>query len=248
LSKEKHKETGWARHSIFGLRQEWLDLYLADKKGWSQMGLLGNRQVESLAVWLKTAGLVDKSGQTTWLDSLFTVHGTDNIKLWQLLWVNVVFNFPTAAWYVRLGLGEWNTYQLRSLLLNNVPNFSERTVSNAVLELVGLLERTPVGRELGQGEVSGGRPRRVARRGAVPTDAAIMMAIGRLYLKEQRRHLEWEEEIVWPWIVFGCSRQDILPRLLEVHQNCIEINEAGLTILNTDREWWECGSILTTLR
>lgn len=90
MSKEKHKETGWARHQHFGLRQEWLDLYLADKKGWPQMGLLGNRQVESLAVWLKTAGLVDKSGQTTWLDSLFTAHGTSNTKLWQLLWVNVV--------------------------------------------------------------------------------------------------------------------------------------------------------------
>jgi len=212
------------------------------------LGLLGNRQVDSLAVWLETAGLVNKPGQPTWLNKIFTVRGTGSLDLWQLLWVNVVFNFPTARWYIRLGLGEWTTSQLRSLLLTVIPDFAERTVSNAVMELVGLLERTPVGRELGQGEVSGGRPRRVTRRGMLPVDAAIMMAIGRLYLQEERPYLAWEDDLVWPWTVFGCARQAILPRLLDLHQNDIEITETGLIIRNLDREWWECGIILTTLR
>ncbi|HOV80677.1 MAG TPA: hypothetical protein PK728_11350, partial [Bacillota bacterium] len=155
--------------------------------------------------------------------------------------------FPTACWYARLGPGERTTSELRSLLQAAVP-LANRTISNAVLELAGLLERTPVGRELGQGEVSGRRPRRVTRRGMVPTDSAIMMAVGRLYLKERRPYFNWDDDLVWPWTVFGCGREDVLARLFDLQPAGLELNETGMIIRNLDREWWECGSILTTLR
>jgi len=33
------------------------------------------------------------------------------------MWVNVAFAFPTVRWYVmRMGLGEWDTKQLRAAL------------------------------------------------------------------------------------------------------------------------------------
>ncbi|TEB13786.1 hypothetical protein [Pelotomaculum propionicicum] len=247
MNKGEAEKTGWARHQHFGLRREWLELYLADKKGWPQAGLLGNRQVDALRVWLKTAGLADGSGRPTWLDELFTARGTGSLELWELLWVNVVFNFPTAGWYARLGPGQRTTSELRYLLQAALP-LANWTISNAVMELAGLLERTPVGRELGQGEVSGGRPRRLTRRGTAPTDAAIMMAVGRLYLKEQRSCLKWDDDLIWPWTVFGCGREAVLARLFDLQPGSLELNETGVIIRNLDREWWECGSILTTLR
>jgi hypothetical protein len=64
-----------------------------------------------------------------------------------------------------LGLDSWTVRELASLLQQVMPNLAFRTIYNAVLELVGLLERTPVGRELGQGVVSPGQPRTVQRVG-----------------------------------------------------------------------------------
>jgi len=248
LNKMK-KDTGWARHSTFGMRQEWLELYLTNRQGWASQRKLGNKQVDSLVVWLKTIGLVNKQGELTRLGKLFRSAGTNSLDLWQLLWVNVVFNLPTARWYVHhMGLGEWTTSQLRSFLEANVPHLAKRTVTNAILELVSLLERTPVGRELEQGAVSTDRPRVVARRGTIPCNAAIIHALGRLYLKEDKAFHAWDDDLIWPWTVFGCPRPVILQRLMDICQNCYEVNETGLTIRNLNREWWECGNIATTLR
>ncbi|RJX19216.1 MAG: hypothetical protein C4570_05555 [Ammonifex sp.] len=230
-------DTGWARHSIFGLRREWLDLYLGDRRGWHSRQVLGNRQVTSLEAWLKTAGIEDSSGRLTPLGEQFVAKGTGDRSLWELLWVNVVFTFPTARWYVHLGQGKWATTELKSLLRTAVPRLAERTASNAIMELAGLLERTPVGNELGQGQVTAGRPRRLVRRGGEPCDAAIVHALGRLFIKQSRTNLSWDDDLVWPWVVFGCSRQFILERLTIIDQNYFNINERGVTVRIVDEEW-----------
>lgn len=240
-------ETGWARHNIFGLRREWLDLYLADRQGWRDRSILGNRQVDALETWLKTAGLEDSRGRLTPLGKQFAARGTACRSLWELLWVNVVFNFPTARWYVHLGQGAWTTTELKSLLRATVPRLAERTASNAIMELAGLLERTPVGDELGQGHVTGGRPRRLTRRGVNPCDAAIVHALGRLYFQQGKTRLSWDGDLLWPWVVFGCSPQFVLERLTIIDQNYCDIDPQGVTIRIGDKEWWQCGGMMITL-
>lgn len=237
-------ESGWARHSIFGLRKEWLDLYLSDRCGWRYRPVLGNRQIDSLAIWLKTAGIEDSSGQLTPLGEQFAMRGTAYRPLWELLWVNVVFAFPTARWYAHLGLGAWTTTELKSLLRQAVPRLAERTAANAIMELAGLLERTPVGSELGQGQVSGERPRRLVRRGGQPGDAALIHALGRLYLQQDRTRFPWAADLTWPWVVFGCSRQFILERLTVLDQDYFEIDEHGVTIRLAQKEGWQCGDMV----
>lgn len=239
-------ETGWARHSHFGLRREWLELYLADREGWRRNACLGNRQVESLANWLKTCGIEDSKRRLTFLGQQFADKGTDRLELWELLWVNVVFNFPTARWYVHLGLGSWTTTELRSSLKKSVPRLADWTVSNAIMELAGILERTPVGSELGQGRVTADRPRCITRCGIEPCDAAIVHSLGRLYLQQQRGCLSWKEELTWPWVVFGCRREFVLGRLLFMDNEYFSVDEEGVVISTTDREGWLCGSIVTS--
>ena len=240
------QETGWAKHSTFGLRDEWVNLYLSDPLNWKSSGGLGNRQVESMANWLKTCGMEDAGGGMTFLGRLFMQQGTAATELWQLAWVNAVFNWPTARWYVYLGNGEWTIKELRTILKSTMPRLSERTLDNAVLELVGTLERTPIGDELGQGLVTPTRPRRVTRRGAVPTNAAIVHSIGRLYLQQKRARLLWAEELTWPWVIFGCSPDLILDRLLHLEGPYFSLDEHGVSILAEDREGWLCGSIVTS--
>lgn len=242
-----NSETGWARHSTFGLRREWLDLYLSNPRRWRDRAILGNRQVESLAAWLKTADIEDCSGDLTPLGKRFAAQGTSSRALWELLWVNVVFGFPPAHWYVHLGLGERTTTELRSLLQTTIPRLAERTVSNAIVELVGLLERTPIGDELGQGKVRETRPRRVIRCGVEPCDAAIVHALGRLYLRHGQDIIHFDSDLTWPWVVFGCSRRFVLERLTIIDQDCFDIDEHGVTIRIQGEEWWQCGDTMNSL-
>ncbi|HED00228.1 MAG TPA: hypothetical protein ENN18_07585 [Proteobacteria bacterium] len=210
------KLRNWAKHEIFGLRKEWLGLYLDDPSGWKKSPRLGNRQVESLNVWLRTTGLVTREGRETWLCRAFRERGVEDLRLWELLWVNVVFSFPTALWYVmRLGMGQWSTAILRDCLLADVPRLSKRTVINAIMELVGLLERTPIGTQLGQGEVSETRPRIVARKGlAHPSWSGICYNLISLFQKEGSGGLNIDSGLPWPWIVFGCTREFCLGGIL----------------------------------
>lgn len=240
-------ETGWARHNIFGLRREWLDMVLSVPQEWSRRTVLGNRQVESLKVWLRTCGIKDRSGELTRLGKQFVSRGSSDLPLWELLWVNVVFSFPTAHWYVTLEKDEWTTTGLIESLQATVPRLANRTVSNAIMELAGLLEQTPVGTELGQGQVLGGRPRKIVRVGSKPCDVAIVHSMGRLYLKQGQTRLLWDSNLTWPWTVFGCSRSFVWERLTTMEQDYFCLDEFGVTFRKEDKEWWTCGNIITTL-
>ncbi len=105
--------------------------------------------------------------------------------------------------------------ELTSALQKEVPRLAPRTAYNAILELVGLLERTPVGKALGQGIVEPGRPRRVTRVGYPNPDwQAVSWALERLCQEEGRQVLGMEEDLLWPWVIFGCQQHVIIRQLL----------------------------------
>jgi hypothetical protein len=240
---------GWARHYTFGLRIEWLDYYLQHWPEWETGAPLGNRQVDSLKAWVKTVGLEDNSGRITPLGELFRQRGTDCMLLWELLWVKVVFNFPTARWYAHLGIGSWTTTELKTLLRLAITRLKERTFSSAINELAGLCERTPVGEKLGQGEVAYEKgKRRLLRRGFEPGEAAIMLALAHLFHEEKKKKLLFASDLTWPWIVFGCRREAVLARLLAAEQNLFTVMEDGIAIIGEgeEKERWLNGDMLTT--
>ncbi|NYE57524.1 hypothetical protein [Carboxydothermus ferrireducens] len=240
---------GWARHQHFGLRREWLQYYLDHWPDWERGASLGNRQVQALKVWVKTAGLEDRDGRLTPFGQLFRREGVDCLPLWELLWVKVVFNFPTARWYAHLGTGSWTTTELKKLLHSALPHLAGRTISNAVLELAGLCERTPVGRELGQGEVGLEKGKRyLLRRGYEPGEVAAISALVHLFHETGAKELFFTDDLTWPWVVFGCSREAVLKRLLVADQILFEIDEERIytTGEGEELEQWLNGSTLTT--
>jgi len=222
---------GWSRHQHFGLRKEWLDFYFTDRHGWRNQSFLGNRQVDSLAMWIRTAGIDDAHGRLTPLGQAFLAKGTGFLPLWELLWVNVVFSFPTARWYAHLGQGEWTTTELKLLLRKEaVRRLSGWTASNAIMELAGLLECTPVGAELQQGRVILGSPRRLVRAGTEPSDQALLHAVRWLCKEEGPGTIPWDRDQTWPWVIFGCERRSIMLRLAGINQNWFIVDEKGLTV------------------
>lgn len=219
--------TSWCAFCTFGLRTEWLRLYLEYPNDWVRVGALGPRQVQSLGVWLRTCDLVERSGVELPLAQLFRESWPEAEVAWQILWANVTFRFATAQWFVTdLGLGTWTTRELRLALGRHVLHLSSRTVSNGITELVGLLERTPVGTVWGQGEVSPGRPRRVTRRGlASPSPTALAHAMRLLFMGERRDSLRLSEPVLWPWVVYGCERDEALVLLCSQRHAWLRIDE-----------------------
>ncbi|OAG27656.1 hypothetical protein [Thermodesulfatator autotrophicus] len=208
---------GFYKHQTFGLRKEWLALWLTHPKDWEEVGGLGPRQVDSLRVWLKTTGLLDKEGKPTPLAQAFKEQGLEELALWEKLWVNVVFNFATARWYVlRLGKGSWSISELLEKLAADFPHYKRRTLKNGLQELVGLLERTPVGKELQQGKVERkGRQREISREGyPYLSEEAVKLALQRLNKETGRDRFRLDEELPFPWIIFGGKPKDLFRQLM----------------------------------
>ncbi len=207
---------GWARHQGFGMRLEWLHLYLDQPRTWRDKRVLGPNQDIALRAWLTaTCRLQEPSGSETALARLFRGDPQDVALAWQLLWANVTSSFPTAGWYVyEMGIGSWSTPDLDQALARSIPRLSGHTVNNAIMELVGTLERTPIGTSLGQGIVTPGRPRRVKRVGlASPAPLALAYALRLAFLAEHRTVLHLDEGILWPWTVYGCELGEALSLL-----------------------------------
>lgn len=90
------------------------------------------------------------------------------------------------------------------------------------------------------------RPRRLVRRGDQPSDAALIYALGRLYLQQGQARLPWSADLAWPWVVFGCIRQYVLERLTVVDQEYFIIDESGVTIYMAEKGERLCGDIVTS--
>jgi hypothetical protein len=232
LPSEFSSLTGWARHQHFGLRSEWVALYSEHPTEWKHSGLLGPAQIRSLCEWLVTTGLTRRDGTGTALAAL--ADSPERIvEMWAMMWVNVVFGLATAYWYVcRVGTGSSDTTTLAARLHAEIPRLSLRTCRNAVYALVGLLERTPIGAELGQGLVSPTRPRTVRRVGlADPHPAALAHAMRRLFQRERCPQLPLHRDLLWPWVVFGCDPQETLLRLTAAGHGWLAIDSDRARLL-----------------
>ena len=216
----------WVRHQGFGLRSEWLQQYFSNGFDVNKCEMLGPNQKESLAYWLKTSGLNDSNGNQTCLCSLREESGIMTDKVWEILWFNIVSSFATAWWFVSfLGKGMWTSHDLRIALSHHTPRLSKRTASNAVMELLGLFERSPVGGQLRQGIIRGHSRRSVERVGlAAPVISSIQYTILQIFRLAQGPALSLDEELPWPWTVYGCEREYAISQLIMNASDWLEIN------------------------
>lgn len=119
---------------------------------------------------------------------------------------------------------ETTARSLTQRLMTIYPERSARTILDGAMELLGTLERTPIGTALGQGIVSATRPRTVHRVGlARPDVESLAHAMRRLFQHEAREELHLVEPLTWPWVVFGCDAEETLLRLSSEMKDWLEI-------------------------
>ena len=190
---------------------------------WFENNNLGNRQKESLKVWLKDADLLGNNNTSTKLAKLLSNIVTFNESLiWEVIWVNLYYNVNLIKWYINsIVWGEvFSSKELVEKIIQADPNSKEKTTQNSISSLFNLFDTSPIGKELKIGIIEKrGRERFVKKLG---TDEIHPLAVA-YSLYKAAEHIGRRDFTVselyrkdfegGPYKMFGISR-DKLERIL----------------------------------
>jgi len=175
---------GMNRYQTFGFRRPWLEHFFEYGSECFTMGQLGNRQYDSLRVWLREAELLtpaskgDKSGTPTELYERLRSLSAGNPLVWAIIWTNLAYNSIITKWYMLYAkIGE--TYDKAELVFMLGDDYSPSTRDNAVTALLETLRHSPIGAVLKQGiPIPDGTSFKYIKQGwDAPEAAAILYAL-----------------------------------------------------------------------
>ena len=175
---------GMNRYQHFGLRRPWLEHFFAYKENCFTMGSLGNRQYDSLKVWLREGGLLtatgkgNKSGVPTPLFEKVQALGAGNPLTWAIIWTNLAYNSIIVKWYM-LNAPAGEVYEKNDLIFLLGDDYSKSTRDNAVTALLETFRHSPIGTVLKQGiPIPSGNSYKFSKQGWNTPDAvAILYAL-----------------------------------------------------------------------
>lgn len=175
---------GMNRYQHFGLRRPWLEHFFANRETCFTMGSLGNRQYDSLKVWLREGGLLtpsgkgDKSGVPTPLFDKVLPLGAGNPLTWAIIWTNLAYNSIIVKWYM-LNAVAGEIYEKNDLIFLLGDDYSKSTRDNAVTALLETFRHSPIGTVLKQGiPIPSGNSYKYSKQGWNTPDAvAILYAL-----------------------------------------------------------------------
>jgi len=205
---------GLNRYQSFGMRKTWLEEYFRDPENWWHKNGLGNRQFEAMRVWLREAEIV-AGNKITPLGERLRELGAENPFTWAVVWTNLARSSTLVGWYV-YNVPWGSSFSKKELVDLIDESLAQRSRENAVTALVGLLKDTPLGKELGLGEVliKGKQTISVTKRGweRVPAPA-VLYALYR-YAERIGRHGFSLSELLngaaeGPCTLFGVSRDHL---------------------------------------
>lgn len=138
------------KYKNFGLKTEWLEMYFTEKNNFWNInhGLNPNYQVPALKSWLKDASIIDEKNNITPIGELLSVVQIDFYNLpWEIVWINLSYNSFIVNWFVNnVKNGEnYNSKYLEDLLKNQYSDYKDKTVHNAVYQLLRTLKESPIG-------------------------------------------------------------------------------------------------------
>ena len=220
-----------SKYQNFGMRRAWLVDFLNRLENWFEKNNLGNRQVESMVVWLKDCELLNGQKAPTETSLILKEIIRSNEKLvWEIIWINFFYNIKLIEWYVS-NLA-WNTVNSSKELIERIIDFDERnkpkTSSNSISSLLNMFDTSPLGKELKIGIIEKRGNVRYIRK--IGTDEIHPMAIAySLYrFAEDKKRYDFTVSDFYednceggPYKLFGISRerlQDIL-RYLQAEKN-----------------------------
>ena len=153
-----NKQANIDRYKNFGLKEEWVESYLIECDDFwsSNHGLNENYKIPSLKSWLRDAEIIDDKNKITHLGKLLAEYRTDYPDLiWEIIWINLSYNSFIVNWFNRNipANTEYSAKALEALLQDQHSSYKEKTIHNAVYQLLRTLKESPVGSNFNQLEV-----------------------------------------------------------------------------------------------
>ena len=220
-NKMRGNKIATSKYQNFGMRREWLLLFLRNIDRWFENNNLGNRQKESLKTWLKDADLLSEKNTPTRLAKLLS-NIPNELFVWEIIWANLYYNVNLIKWYLAsIAWGEvFSSKELVEKVMQADPNSKEKTTQNSISSLFNLFDTSPLGKELKIGIIEKrGRERVVKKLG---TDDIHPLAVA-YSLYKAAEHIGRRDFTVselyrrdfegGPYKLFGISR-DKLERIL----------------------------------
>jgi 3'-phosphoadenosine 5'-phosphosulfate sulfotransferase (PAPS reductase)/FAD synthetase/ferredoxin len=140
-------------YNNFGLKGEWLDVYMSSIDTYFEdntHGLNIKEQLPNFVKWLVQAEILtdSKTKQVTTLGRLLSNIYCDMPNLvWEIIWINLTYNAPIAKWYKEHI--DWRTMftqaDIQELVKNDYPSDSVTTIKNIVYALFRTFKESPIG-------------------------------------------------------------------------------------------------------
>lgn len=140
-------------YNNFGIKEEWIDIYMSSPENFFQDNLGGlnvTEQLPNFAKWLVHAGILQdtKSKNITPLGTLLTqIYPNNPMLVWEIVWINLSYGSPIAKWYKESV--DWNykftQEDLQELVHSDYPDDKSTTIRNIVYALVRTFKESPIG-------------------------------------------------------------------------------------------------------
>lgn len=119
------------RYKNFGLRQEWVEIYLEDPENFWTNDRMGTHMFKSFEKWGKEAGLIDQFNAPLPIVNKFIELSSDSPILWGYIYANIAYNSSIFNWFIR-NTGFESEYQSSDLQIMLGDEYSETTKKNAL--------------------------------------------------------------------------------------------------------------------
>ncbi|MCR4857686.1 MAG: phosphoadenosine phosphosulfate reductase family protein [Bacteroidales bacterium] len=139
-------------YNNFGLREEWLDVFMSSPNSYFEdniHGLHPKEQLPNFVKWISQAGIIDdtKSRQLTHLGNILSEIYLDQPEIvWEIIWINLTYGSPIAKWYKeKIEWGFLFTQADIQELVKNDYAESPTTIKNIVYALMRTFRESPIG-------------------------------------------------------------------------------------------------------
>ena len=218
------------RYKNFGLRQEWVELYLENPSAFWANERMGTHMFKSFEKWGKEAGLVDQTNAPIEQINKLQDLGADSPLLWGYIYANIVYNSSIFNWFVRkCAFGV--EYQASDLQIMLGDNYSETTKKNALTAMKDTIKSSHIGWLIGQGEceMKGNRVVSITKNGWSEPEPIVILYTLYLFAEHMDSLYSFtlsdllddseEREGLSPRIIFGIDRDTLKPILQGLANN-----------------------------
>ncbi len=140
-------------YNNFGLKEEWLDIFLSTYETYfleNNHGLNIKEQLPNFIKWLEQSEIIQdsKSRQITPLGKLLhRIYLNSSDIVWEIIWINISINSPIAKWYKENV--DWNfsfsEADIREMVQTDYPSDSPTTIKNIVYAMFRTFKESPIG-------------------------------------------------------------------------------------------------------